>query len=646
MAEQREPMTIYIARRIVTMDDSLPEATAVAVIGERIVAVGDVDSMQAWRDNRQVTIDETFKDKVLMPGFIDNHVHPFLGAILLPSEIIAPEDWRRPDGGVAKAANSPKEYQARLVDWISREAGRQEILISWGYQPSEHGPLDRAVLDQRCPGTPLVVIQRSYHELYLNSSAMEKFGLSEAVNGTHPQVNWSKGHFFETGKSVAMRKLMPHLMKPDWYDRGLGMLTQLCLQGGITTMGDLLFGGVDPDYEIAALDRAITQPGKPVRVVNVLDGRNFPNRAASRPMGPPGEPIDFAAGLPAMEALQSQQGKHVQFIRAAKLFADGAMFSQLMQMGKPGYADGHHGEWLMSPEVLAQGIKVFWEAGYQVHVHVNGDLGMDAVLDALQAAQQAMPRFDHRFTVHHLGFHNAAQTRRLAAMGVVASVNPYYIHALADSYSILGLGQDRASQIVRAGSLVKAGVPVSFHSDYPMAPAEPLFLAWCAATRTTRSGRVAAPPERLTLEQALRGITIDAAFALKMDHEIGSIVAGKKADFTVLESDPYDCGADGLKDLKIWGTVFEGQVSPLEQPAASVHAARAATAQAGPVRSRSANRLRMVDDAAAPAVATTARSCGCWPASPAKRWDWSGPLPGRPETCALPIPTKAKGEDR
>src|ERR1019366_6331677 len=173
-------------------------------------------------------------------------------------------------------------------------------------------------------------------------------------------------------------------------------------------------------------------------------------------------------------------------------------------MNPPGYIDGHQGEWLMSPDVLAEGVRVFWDAGYQIHVHVNGDAGMDAVLAALAAAQERKPRFDHRF----------------AALGAHASVNAYYIHALADDYATLGLGPERAAQIVRAGSMLRHGLRVSFHSDFMMAPMEPLLLAWCAATRTTRSGRRISPEECLTLQQALRGITIDAAFALHMDDEI------------------------------------------------------------------------------------------------------------------------------
>ncbi len=575
-AAPREPLTIFRAKRVFTMDESLPEATAVGVIGDRIVAVGDADSMQAWREGRRVTVDDRLKDQVLMPGFIDNHVHPFLGALLLPTEIIAPEDWRRPDGGVARAASNSREYLERLKGWIAARAGKDEWLISWGYQPPVHGKLVRKDLDALCPDAPLVIQQRSFHEVYLNTKAIEKLGITPEMVAGHPQVNFADGHFFETGRWLAVHRLMAYQMRPEWYNRGLGMLAQLCMQGGITTIGDQLFGGIDPDYELAAIDAEIESKGLPLRVVNIMDSRGFSNRAAGVKVGPPERPVAFDQGLAAIEAIRSRETKQVKFARAVKLFADGAMFSQLMQMNAPGYADGHHGEWLMSPEVLAAGVRTFWNAGYQIHVHVNGDAGMDAVLAALEAAQRETPRFDHRFTVHHLGFHTASQSRRLAALGVVASVNPYYVHALADTYSVLGLGSDRGSQIVRAGSLVREGIPVSFHSDYPMAPVEPLFLAWCAATRRTRSGRVAAPAERLSLEQALRGITIDAAHAIFMDHEIGSIAAGKKADFTVLGEDPRDAGADRLKDIPVIGTVFDGNLHLLPNPATSVHAARTA----------------------------------------------------------------------
>ncbi|WP_313297263.1 amidohydrolase [Diaphorobacter sp.] len=553
------------------MDDSLPEATAVGVIGDRIVAVGDLASMDPWREGREVIVDERLADKVLMPGFIDNHLHPYLGAIMTPMEIIAPEAWRIESGRIAPAADSPERYRELLVERLAAHPDKSDWFITFGYQPSIHGRWNRAELDELCPDRPVILWQRSYHETYLNSAAIEKLGLSGPSVETHPQVDLSCGHFFETGNKLVANRLMPYLMRPEWYHRGLNITADLMQQGGVTTAGDLVFGAVNPDFELAALDACIAKPGRPLRIVNVCEARGFSHRAVGHSAPPtPTECPDFAAGLEAINAVQSRGSRHVIFSKAVKLFADGAMFSQLMQMKPPGYIDGHHGEWLMSPEVLAEGVKVFWNAGYQIHVHVNGDAGMDSVLASLAVAQEGKPRFDHRFMMHHVGFHTNAQSTKMAALGAHASVNPYFIHALADDYSLLGLGPERASQIVRAGSLLRSGIRVSFHSDFMMAPIEPLMLAWCAATRTTKSGRQVSPEEQLTLEEALRGITIDAAFGLHMDHEIGSIVAGKKADFTVLEDDPYEFGVKRLKDIRVSGTVFEGEVHLLAQPLASV----------------------------------------------------------------------------
>ncbi len=567
-------LTIFTARRIVTMDDSLPEATAVAVSEGRIVAVGDPESMAPWREGREVTLDERFADKVLLPGLIDNHVHPFLGAVLLPTEIIAPEPWRMPDGSICPAANSPEEFRARLEARLAARPDREDWFISWGYQPSEHGRWFREELDALCPDRPVILWQRSFHETYLNSKAIGKLGLDPEELAAHPQIDLDRGHFYETGNKKVTAALMPYFMRPQWYHKGLESLATLMHQGGITTAADMLFGSMDPDFELAAIDTVIEKPNRPVRIVNIADARGFANRAiGKRVMGPPDECPPFEQGLPAIEALPERATPRVTFARAVKLFADGAMFSQLMQMRAPGYMDGHHGEWLMAPAVVAEGVRTFWRQDYGIHIHVNGDAGMDAVLAAVEAAQREMPRFDHRFVVHHVGFHSNAQSRRLAALGVHASVNPFYIHALADSYAAWGLGPERASQIVRAGSMVRNGMRVSFHSDFPMAPTEPLFLAWCAASRRSRSGRVVSPEERLSLEQALRGVTIDAAFALRMDDEIGSIVAGKRADFTVLEDDPFELGAERLREVRVSGTVIDGEVHLLAAPMASLHAA-------------------------------------------------------------------------
>jgi predicted amidohydrolase YtcJ len=563
-------LTIFTARKIHTMDESMPEATAVAVADGRIIAVGDLESIAPWREGRQVTVDERFADKVLLPGLIDNHIHPFLGAILMATEHIAPEPWRQADGSIKPAARTPEDYRRLLLQAVAAKTDRNELFVTFGYQASLHGSYTRPVLNELFPDRPVLLIQRSFHEHVLNDVALKKLGITEAMCTGHPQIEWETGRFIETGLEVVLTKLMPLCLAPNWYHLGLRRMTQLMQQGGITTAADMLFGALDPDFELDALNLVLEKGGAPMRMVNVFDTRAFANRAqGKKATGAPNEPVDFAAAIAPMEAMMKRTSPKVQFSKAIKLFSDGAMFSQAMMMNAPGYIDGHEGEWLMTPAVMAEGVRTFWNAGWQIHMHVNGDGGMDSVLKALKAAQDEKPRFDHRFYMHHVGYHSAAQTDRIAALGAHASVNPYFLHALGDDYARVGLGPERASQITRCGSLLRAGVKVSFHSDFMMAPPEPLLLAWCAATRKTLGGKVMSPDERLTLTQALRGVTIDAAWALRMEHEVGSIVAGKLADFCVLEDDPFELGADGLKDVRVAGTVFEGQPHMLPKPVPS-----------------------------------------------------------------------------
>lgn len=112
--------------------------------------------------------------------------------------------------------------------------------------------------------------------------------------------------------------------------------------------------------------------------------------------------------------------------------------------------------------------------------------------------------------------------------------------------------------------VLQAGVPLALHSDFAMAPARPLLLAQIAATRRTAEGTILCPQECLTLDEALRAITLDAAFMLGLENEIGSIASGKRADFTVLEEDPYETRLDDLAEVPIWGTIFEGRPFALQ----------------------------------------------------------------------------------
>jgi predicted amidohydrolase YtcJ len=248
----------------------------------------------------------------------------------------------------------------------------------------------------------------------------------------------------------------------------------------------------------------------------------------------------------------------VRLDRRVKMFADGAFFAQNMRLAAPGYTDGHIGKWLTEPADLNAQLRRYWDAGFSLHIHVNGDEGLEVVLNGLAALP---PSRAQTVTLEHLGYSTEAQNRRIARMGLMVSAQPNYIRVLGDAYGAHGLGFDRAALMNRLGSLEAKGVPLGLHSDFNMAPIDPLYLAWIAANRITLDGHVKAPEERISLDKALRAITIEAAQVIGMDSLVGSIAPGKKADFAVLDQDPYRAGATALRDLKVEAVIFEGRVA-------------------------------------------------------------------------------------
>jgi predicted amidohydrolase YtcJ len=233
-------------------------------------------------------------------------------------------------------------------------------------------------------------------------------------------------------------------------------------------------------------------------------------------------------------------------------------------MAEPGYIDGHHGEWITIPEQFENQAREYWNAGYAIHVHCTGDLGLELALDTLEKLQWERPRFNHGFTIEHFGFSTPEQVDRLALLGGSVSANIYYLHELSDVFTREGIGTERASQMARLASCFRAGIRTALHSDFTMAPALPLNSAWVAANRVNAAGNIMAPAERLSVREALEAITINAAGILGMQDEIGSIRAGKYADFSVLDADPFEVGANGLKDISVVATVFEGTVHEIQ----------------------------------------------------------------------------------
>ena len=550
------PVTVFLAKEIVTMEPGLPRATAVAVADGRIVAVGELEDMQPWLDKPGGRIDRSLEDKILMPGFIDPHVHPSLPAVLTQFPFLAPDDWSLPTGEFP-GATTPGDYQKKLkaqVDAYSVDQGREAGIpfISWGYHQLWHGEIRRQQLNQWFPETPVMLWHRSFHELIANDAALELLGVKEAdLQGVH-EASWEEGHFWENGMYVLVPKLS-FLFRPDRYAQGMQNFIEMMHQSGVTSAMDMgvgIFG--DPVGETALIRKVMEESQAPARIVLTPIITDFLGRGVS--------PEDALAQI---ESWTQDNSERVMFDRHFKLMMDGAIYSGLSQYAYPGYMDGHQGQWMAPLETTFAWAEVFWKAGYQLHAHTNGDGSAAALIDMLRRLQAETPRVDHRFTLEHFAYATEDQLRQMHALGMLVSANPYYQYMLADIYAERWLGEDRARNMVPLGAVTRQGMRFGLHSDCPMAPLSPLTLAWTAVNRGTINGNDNAEAQKVTVEEAIRAITVDAAWLMRMEDEIGSIRAGKRADFAVLEANPFKVNPKKLKDVEVWGTVFGGEVRPV-----------------------------------------------------------------------------------
>jgi predicted amidohydrolase YtcJ len=551
-----DPVTIYTAKTILTMERGNALATAVAVRGKRIVALGTLDEVKKALGT--CTVNNTFQSKVILPGLIDQHLHPFLGALTLSTEVIATEDWALPHR-TFKAAHSAQEYLARLKAADAAIKDRNEWLFSWGYHAMWHGKLDRKILDGVSATRPIAVWQRSCHEFYLNTAAIKALGLTEeAMKGkgdASAMFNWEEGHWWETGLNLILDPLLKVFATPERMASGLRQMVAYLHQNGVTAYmepGALITPDIWKLYQ-----QILGADDTPFYSYFVVDGRSQVDSGLG---------LSESLAATEKEVAWAREGKVSFFPGQIKLFADGAIISQLMQM-KDGYTDGHKGEWMMTPKNLDERAKLYWDAGYQLHIHVNGDLGLETVLDILERRMRENPRANHRSVIVHFATSTEDQVARIARLGAIVSANPYYTVGFADMYGKFGLGPQRADAMVRSNSVLKHHIPLSFHSDLPMGPSAPLNFVWCAVNRITPSGRVACPEQRIGVEDALRAVTIEAAYSWQKEHELGSIAPGKIANFTILDENPLTIAPLKINKIPIWGTVFEGRIMPVKSSA-------------------------------------------------------------------------------
>ena len=538
---------IYRAKKILTMNPAQPSVDHVAVRDGVILGAGSLKALEDWGEYE---LDETFADKIIMPGFIEGHAHTMEGT-LWRHVYCGYFDRMDPNGKIWPGIKTKEGVLERLKEAEQQLDDPDAPLPGWQLDPIyfDNVRITRQDLDEVSSTRPIGVLHASGHIMNVNSKALELGGfLKPGLN--HPGIPLGSDGLPE-GELRG-----PDVMTPvgihvgfgrdmlDCDERGLRDFGKLCVRAGVTTVTDLA-----ARLQEDAVDMMLKITGEERFPACVVPLRFFHGLT-------PKELVDHA------ESLLGQSTERLRLGRI-KIVSDGSIQGFTARMRAPGYYNGApNGLWYVAPDQMAEIYDLALERGLQVHTHTNGDEATQLAIETLEGALKKHPTLNHRFTLQHCQLADAAQLRRMAGLGMCVNFFSNHTFYWGDEHYRLTVGPERAERMNACASALAEGIPMAIHSDAPITPLGPLFTAWCAVNRITASGRVQGEHERISVADALRTITLGAAYTLKMDGEVGSIEAGKKADFAILEEDPTTVDPMALKDIPVWGTVQGGRLFP------------------------------------------------------------------------------------
>ncbi|MFO1336733.1 MAG: amidohydrolase [Burkholderiaceae bacterium] len=555
--DRPEPATLVLrGGQVRTMDANNSTATAVAVRGARIVAVGSDKDVQDYigPDTQVVEL----AGKTLLPGFIDGHIHPAMGGERLAQCSV---------DGVALSVDEIVAYA--LGDCLPNE--QQPVPDGKWVEIANVNPTNfvatAADLDRISATRPVALHGIDGHTEWVNSKALQLAGITrDTADPPGGQIE-RDGSGNPTGfLKDAAQGLVDSVIPPLTLDERVALAQQaldLVRSKGITTVQDAWTSGSALEvYE--AMETAGTLKMR-VRAALMSDI------------------VDDEAEYQRLLGLRARYASHPLIkADAVKIFSDGVIEypTQTAAMIKPyldgnGHATDNYGGRYFDQAVLDRYVARLDKEGFTIHTHSIGDYTTHAVLDALAAARQANGAADNRHQIAHLQIVDPADFPRFAALGVAANMQLFW--AMPDEYTIDAVEPYILPETHRymypAGSLKAAGATLVGGSDWPVdampgdpMPNTPLSATQIAVTRTfpfpdtPYSGQTLHAEEVVAVGDMIAAYTINAARALRMEAQVGSIEVGKLADFVVLDRDPYTAPSDQIMQIGVVQTFFAGQV--------------------------------------------------------------------------------------
>ena len=528
---------IFVGQNIITMDQS--DVTGVAVKGDRISFVGSAQDAMAFKggDTRVIELGE----QALLPGFIDAHGHFSAFASRLDAL-----DLSSPPVGNIKSID---DIVSEIRSWIEvRQIPAGEMIHGVGYDDSLLAQLrhpTREDLDRASTQHPIVIRHVSGHLLAANSLALSNANVSALTeNPEGGVIRRLDGSGDPDGvmEETAMR-LFPS-QSSDLNDEQRRLLRRQALKVyasyGITTIQD---SNIGQDYLNQLIEEARVDPF-PQDIVAYL-WANVMSDDQLAAVAPTEYEGGIRLGGVKFTLDGSPQGRTAWLTEP---YTQGPSGAQPDYVAYPSYAPEPYIQRM--PDLIARGVPVL--------AHANGDAAIDLMLDGVEGGLNLGEDVDHRSVVIHSQLMRPDHLPRFKELGVIASY--YSVHPFFwGDWHRLSFGEERASFISPVAATAALDIPLTIHNDTPVVPPDMMRLVSITVNRLTRSGYVLGPDQRASVEQALKAITLGAAYQYFEEAEKGSITLGKRADFVVLESNPLSSEPEQLQDIAIVETFARGK---------------------------------------------------------------------------------------
>ena len=537
--------TIFFGGPIVTVDEKQPEVSALAVKDGEILAVGEAaDLLKSYKgdDTRMVDL----KGNTLMPGFVEPHVHISLTAL---TEHVALDlsNFSLPYDTIGSVLGKLRAEKAKLPDgsWI----------IGFGVDPSRTNPpmteLNADLLDKVSTTNPIFVVNQSGHIAYVNHKALELAGITDGTpdpgnGGVYVRDSRGKltGVLIEPPAYAAFAKRMVPPSQEQVVDAYMKTVHSLA-STGITTSAEIAMGAVLPLKQEHTMVKALShQPNFPIRVRGYLWGVSLPEGFSD---------------------IEPGEGDDTFRMIGVKYIADGSTQGLTAALNQPyEYPKGttSRGALDWEDDKLFAVSKPHFDQGWQLSVHANGDRAVGQVLNLYSRLLQgeADPA-SRRLRIEHFTVTTDQEIDLATKLGVAPSMTIGHVGFWGEVFHNHVLGPERAERIDPAGSLAKRGVRFSFHSDSPVSPYGPLRYIATGASRVWQKPprKVLGPQQRISVDQAIKAVTLDAAYAMFLDDKVGSLEPGKWADIVILERNPRTTDAEKIAQIKVLETWVGGK---------------------------------------------------------------------------------------